>query len=68
MEHTLKKESQYLWYFNNGVTIVCDAAKEITEQNRLNLRVANAQIINGQQVRTSPSSTRGTGNFSVEKS
>lgn len=49
MEHTLKKEPQYFWYFNNGVTIVCDAAKEITEQNRQNLRVANAQIINGQQ-------------------
>jgi hypothetical protein len=49
MEHTLKKEPQYFWYFNNGVTIVCDAAKEITEQNRQHLRVANAQIINGQQ-------------------
>jgi hypothetical protein len=49
MEHTLKKEPQYFWYFNNGVTIVCDAAKEITEKNQKNLRVANAQVINGQQ-------------------
>jgi hypothetical protein len=49
MEHTLKKEPQHFWYFNNGVTIVCDAAKEITERNQQHLRIANAQIINGQQ-------------------
>jgi hypothetical protein len=49
MESTIKKEPEYFWYFNNGVTIVCDEAKQITERGHKHLRVLNAQIINGQQ-------------------
>lgn len=51
--NTLKHEPDYFWYFNNGVTIMSDNARQITERNRKYLRVTNAQIINGQQtVRT----------------
>lgn len=49
MESTIRKEPDYFWYFNNGVTIVCDEAKQITERGRKHLRITNAQIINGQQ-------------------
>ena len=49
MSHTLKNEPEYFWYFNNGVTIICDEARQITERGRKNLRVTNGQIINGQQ-------------------
>ena len=49
MENTISNEPDHFWYFNNGVTIVCDEAKQITEKGKKNLRVTNAQIINGQQ-------------------
>lgn len=49
IEYTMKKEPDYFWYFNNGVTIICDEARQITERGQKCLRVANAQIINGQQ-------------------
>jgi len=49
IERTIEKEPEYFWYFNNGVTIVCDKARQITDQRRKLLRVSNAQIINGQQ-------------------
>jgi len=54
IESTLRKEPRYFWYFNNGVTIIADDAKEITERGQQRyLRVSNAQVINGQQtVRT----------------
>ncbi len=37
------------WYFNNGVTIVCDSARKSAERGKAVLRVTNPQIINGQQ-------------------
>lgn len=49
IEFTLKKEPDYFWYFNNGVTIISDDARQITEREHKYLRVTNAQIINGQQ-------------------
>jgi len=49
IETTLEKEEESFWYYNNGVTIICDEAKEITERGIKKLLVANAQIINGQQ-------------------
>jgi hypothetical protein len=49
MQVTLKEEPEYFWYFNNGITIVCDEAKQITDKGKKYLRVFNAQIINGQQ-------------------
>lgn len=46
---TIKKEPNNFWYYNNGVTIVCDNAKREIEANRDVLIVDGAQIINGQQ-------------------
>lgn len=49
MEATLEDEPEYFWYYNNGVTIVCDDAKQDSSRGRSILRVANPQVINGQQ-------------------
>ena len=49
IHYTLKNEPEYFWYFNNGITIVCDEARLISKGATNNLRIANAQIINGQQ-------------------
>lgn len=49
MEETLGKRPEYFWYFNNGVTIVCDFAEKIQKGGREVLRVSNPQVINGQQ-------------------
>src|SRR5262249_3477709 len=49
METTLEKEPEYFWYYNNGITIVCDHAEAVKSRGRTVLRVTNPQIINGQQ-------------------
>jgi hypothetical protein len=49
MEATLASEPEYFWYYNNGVTIVCDDAKQESSRGRDILRVTNPQVINGQQ-------------------
>jgi hypothetical protein len=49
MVSTLKAEPQRFFYFNNGVTFLCDEAKLISEQGKSILQVGNPQIINGQQ-------------------
>lgn len=49
MEATLSDRPQYFWYFNNGVTIVCDGAQQIRQKGKEVLRLNNPQVINGQQ-------------------
>lgn len=49
IRNTLQKEPENFWYFNNGVTIVCNSARKTSERARAVLRVTNPQIINGQQ-------------------
>jgi len=49
MRNTLRQSPEYFWYFNNGVTIVCDSARKTAEKGHAILRVTNPQIINGQQ-------------------
>jgi hypothetical protein len=49
MEATLDSQSQYFWYYNNGITMVCDQAEHARSNGRDILRVTNPQIINGQQ-------------------
>lgn len=46
---TLKNEPENFWYFNNGVTIVCDEAKSTSKGGRTILSIKNGQVINGQQ-------------------
>lgn len=49
MKETLKSQPEHFWYFNNGITIVCDSARKTAEKGRGILRVTNPQVINGQQ-------------------
>src|SRR5690606_3123402 len=46
---TLRDEPERFFYFNNGITIVCDEAKKESAEGRDFLRVGNPQVINGQQ-------------------
>jgi hypothetical protein len=49
MRDTLKEKPERFWYYNNGITIVCDRATRIQERGKDRLRIENPQIINGQQ-------------------
>jgi hypothetical protein len=49
MEDTIKSRPGYFWYFNNGVTIVCDRAERKMQAGQDYLRVDRPQVINGQQ-------------------
>lgn len=49
MRDTLAHEPEKFWYFNNGITIVCDKARHIQERGKDVLRIDDPQIINGQQ-------------------
>ncbi len=49
MEETLRKEPEHFWYYNNGVTIICDGARRIGGGGKDVLHVVNPQVINGQQ-------------------
>jgi len=49
MRETLNKEPEFFWYYNNGVTIVCDSAEQVSRSGNKVLRLVNPQIINGQQ-------------------
>ena len=49
MKETLDTEPEFFWYYNNGVTIVCDMAEELSRSGNKVLRLVNPQIINGQQ-------------------
>jgi hypothetical protein len=49
MEATLTKEPEFFWYYNNGITVVCDEARKESSRGRDILRVTNPQVINGQQ-------------------
>lgn len=49
ISNTLAKEPENFWYYNNGVTIICNTARKTSERAEAILRVTNPQIINGQQ-------------------
>lgn len=49
MVATLKSEPERFFYYNNGITIICDEAELKGSAGRSFLQVANPQIINGQQ-------------------
>jgi hypothetical protein len=49
MEATLNDEPEYFWYYNNGITIICDEAERKGRGGRDVLHVTNPQVINGQQ-------------------
>jgi hypothetical protein len=49
MTATLESEPERFFYYNNGVTIVCDEAEQRRSEGRDYLVVGNPQVINGQQ-------------------
>jgi AIPR protein len=49
MEATLTAEPEYFWYYNNGITIICDEAERKIRGGLDILHVTNPQVINGQQ-------------------
>jgi hypothetical protein len=49
MENTLQKEPEFFWYYNNGITIICDQAEQLSRSGRKLVRLVNPQVINGQQ-------------------
>lgn len=49
MRDTLRNEPSRFWYYNNGITIVCDKAERITSGRADTLVLERPQIINGQQ-------------------
>lgn len=49
MKSTIDNEPEFFWYYNNGITITCDKAKQIRKGNSNIIQITNAQIINGQQ-------------------
>lgn len=49
ISETINKEPNNFWYYNNGVTIVCDDAKRETQGGEDVIIVDGAQVINGQQ-------------------
>lgn len=66
MEKTLSQEPSYFWYYNNGITIICDDASHEASHGRDVLHVTNPQVINGQQTtRTLFSSARKRARASV---
>lgn len=49
ISETIKKEPYNFWYYNNGVTIVCEDAKRETQGGEDVIIIEGAQVINGQQ-------------------
>lgn len=51
---TCKSESnsQFFWFFNNGITIVCEDFKVLRNPKNPHIEVRNAQIVNGCQTAT----------------
>jgi len=49
MAQTASEEPDNFWYYNNGVTIVCDDVKREQYEGKDVMRVTRPQVINGQQ-------------------
>jgi hypothetical protein len=49
MSETIIKEPHNFWYYNNGITIVCNDAKRESKEGQDILKIEGAQVINGQQ-------------------
>src|SRR5271165_3466297 len=49
MAETLQDEPDHFFYYNNGITILCEEAKKESHEGSEALYVTQPQIINGQQ-------------------
>ncbi|WP_199853895.1 AIPR family protein [Plantactinospora sp. BB1] len=52
---TLRREPAHFWYFNNGITILCESVEKVEQSMRapqtrpLGLKLHNASVVNGAQ-------------------
>ena len=44
-----ENESHMFWFFNNGITIVCDRCEVVDDPDNAHLKLTNLQIVNGCQ-------------------
>jgi len=44
-----RNESHMFWFFNNGITIVCDRCQVVDDPDNAHLKLTNLQIVNGCQ-------------------
>lgn len=44
-----QSESHLFWFFNNGITIVCDHCDVVNDPDKAHLKLENLQIVNGCQ-------------------
>jgi len=44
-----RNESHMFWFFNNGITIVCDRCDVVDDPDNAHLKLTNMQIVNGCQ-------------------
>jgi len=65
MVQTLEKEPTLFFYYNNGITIVCDRAEKVSHKGTDVLRIGNPQVINGQQTSRVLAETPGNKSASV---
>lgn len=65
MLQTIKKEPNNFWYYNNGITIVCDEAKREMQSGEDVLIIEGAQVINGQQTTRTLSKEKGSTDTNV---
>lgn len=49
MAATLDVEADHFFYYNNGITIICDDAEKRSSKGRDYITLSNPQVINGQQ-------------------
>ncbi|MHA2402947.1 MAG: AIPR family protein, partial [Candidatus Kariarchaeaceae archaeon] len=54
---TLKDDPDNFWYYNNGITILCDQANLVLEESHI--RLVNPQVVNGCQTVTSIKNYKG---------
>lgn len=51
-ETAVNDDSKFFWYFNNGITIVCNTFSLINNPNKNTVSLKNLQIVNGCQTST----------------
>lgn len=65
MQETIKNEPNNFWYYNNGITIVCDEARREMQSGEDVLIIEGAQVINGQQTTRTLSKEKGSSDTNV---
>ncbi|MBI5817689.1 MAG: AIPR family protein [Verrucomicrobia bacterium] len=43
------RESSLFWFFNNGITVICNSADVVADKDNPHLKLKNVQIVNGCQ-------------------